>query len=76
MSEWLDIGKLLLQYAVAPMVAVGVYLFKKQQLKIEELERRVGDTEKMTAILNVKIDSMKDDLRDIKRNIARLVDRT
>lgn len=76
MSEWLEMGKLLLQYAVAPLVAVVAYLFKKQQLKIEELERRVGDTEKMTAILNVKIDSLKDDLRDIKRNIARLVDKT
>lgn len=75
-AEWLELCKVILQYAIAPMVAIVAYMFKKQQLKIEELERRVGDTEKLTAILNVKMDGMKEDLKDIKRNLSRLVDKT
>lgn len=70
-----DIIKLILQYAVAPLAAFCVYTYKKHALKVDKLEERVSSVETSTAVIKVMVDAIHQDIRDIKRNIEKLVDR-
>lgn len=70
-----EILKLLLQYAIAPLAAFCVYTYKKQSLKVDKLEERISSVETSTAVIRVMVDAIHQDIRDIKRNIEKLVDR-
>lgn len=70
-----EILKLILQYAIAPLGAFVVYTYKKQALKVDKLEERIASVETSTAVIKVMVDAIHQDIRDIKRNIEKLVDR-
>lgn len=70
-----DIIKVFLQYAIAPLGAFVVWTYKKQLIKVEKLERRLTNVETSTAVIKVMVDSIHEDIRDIKRSIEKLVDR-
>ncbi len=65
----------LLQYAIAPLAAFCLYTYKKQALKVDKLEERVASVETSTAVIKVMVDSIHQDIREIKRSIEKLVDR-
>ncbi len=75
MKQMDDILKLTLQYAIAPLAAFCVYTYKKQSLKVDKLEERISSVETSTAVIKVMVDAIHQDIRDIKRNIEKLVDR-
>ncbi len=75
MKQMDDILKLVFQYAVAPLAAFCVYTYKKQALKVDKLEERISSVETSTAVIKVMVDAIHQDIRDIKRNIEKLVDR-
>ncbi len=75
MKQMDDVLKLLLQYAIAPLAAFCVYTYKKQALKVDKLEERISSVETSTAVIRVMVDAIHQDIRDIKRNIEKLVDR-
>lgn len=64
-----------LQYAVAPLGAFCVWTYKKQHSKVEKLEERVASVETATAVIKVMVDSIHQDIRDIKRSLDKLADR-
>lgn len=70
-----DIIHGLLQYAIAPLAAFCIYTYKKQSLKVDKLEERVSSIETSTAVIRVMVDSIHQDIREIKRSIEKLVDR-
>lgn len=70
-----DVIKLILQYAVAPLGAFVVWTYKKQHQKVDKLEDRIASVETSTAVIQVKVDSIHEDIREIKRSIEKLVDR-
>lgn len=73
-SLW-DIIRTILQFAVAPVIGMFVWMFKKQQEKHENLELRMTSVEKATAILEVQISTIKEDIKEIKQGVNKLVDR-
>lgn len=70
-----DVLKLLFQYAVAPLAAFVFWVYKKQHIKVEKLEQRITNVETATAVIKVMVDSIHEDIREIKRSIEKLVDR-
>ncbi len=67
--------QVVLQYAVAPLGAFCVYTYKKQTEQVTKLEERVASVETSTAVIKVMVDSIHQDIREIKRAIEKLVDR-
>lgn len=70
-----DMIKLIVQFAVAPLAAFVVWTYKKQHMKVEKLEHRLTNVETSTAVIKVMVDSIHEDIREIKRSIEKLVDR-
>ena len=66
----------LLQYAVAPVGAFLLWLHKKSANRIDSIENRVANVERSTAVIEAMIDNIREDLREIKRGIEKLVDRS
>lgn len=71
----LEVVKLVLQYAVAPLAAFFIWMYKKQHTRVDKLEERIIGTEQSVAVIKVMIDNIKDDIREIKHGITKLVDR-
>jgi hypothetical protein len=70
-----EILKAILQYAVAPLAAFCVYVYKKQSLKVDKLEERVASMETSTAVIKVMVDAIHQDIREIKYCIEKIADR-
>jgi len=64
-----------LKYAIAPMIAMFFWMFKKHDKKVQSLEARVNILEKDTAVVKSKLDDIKEDIREIKKGIDKLIDR-
>ncbi len=60
---------------ISAIMGILIWLYKKQQMTIDALEHRVGIVEKNTAITEVKIDNMKDDIKDIKNGVEKLIEK-
>lgn len=60
-----DVIKTLLSYLMIPLAALGTYMFKKQDSRIEQLEFRTNEMEKAMA-------EIKTELRFISRDIAEI----
>lgn len=70
-----EVVKALLQYAIAPLGAFLIWSFKKHQAKVDSLEQRISQVEKSTAIIQVMVDHIRDDIKDIKAGIDKLISR-
>lgn len=73
--DLLEVVKMFLQYAVAPLAAFFVWTYKKHHTRVDQLEKRLSQVEKSTAIIQVMVDHIKDDIREIKQGINKLIDR-
>lgn len=65
----------ILEYSIAPVGAFLLWLHKKQSYRMDSIERRVANVEKSTAVIEAMVDNIREDLREIKRGIEKLVDR-
>ena len=74
-SSVLEAVKALKQNAIAPLGAFFIWTYKKHQSKVEQLEHRISQVEKSTAIIQVMVDHIRDDIKDIKAGIDKLVSR-
>ena len=61
-----DIIKTLLQYLMVPLVALGTYMFKKQDKRIEQLEHRTNEIEKAMAEIRTELRFISRDIAEIK----------
>ncbi len=77
--EFLDIVKLILQYAVAPLAVVVWSMYKKHDVRLDRLEDDTNITREdiieLRATVNQDIKYMSKNIDDIKASIQRLVDR-
>ncbi len=77
--EFLDIVKLILQYAVAPLAVVVWSMYKKHDTRLDRLEDDTNltreDIIELRATVNQDIKYMSKNIDDIKNSIQRLVDR-
>lgn len=75
MDNLSELFKYFLQYAVAPLLALIVWVYKVQHMRVGKLEERIASVEQSTAVIRVMIDNIKDDIKEIKQGIIKLVDR-
>ncbi len=71
----MDLGQLLeiiLRYAVAPLLAVVWYMFKKQDNRIDNLEKRTTDVEKTLIEIRTEFKYVSKDISDIKHILEKM----
>lgn len=71
----MELGQLLelgLRYAVAPLLAVVWYMFKKQDTRIENLEKRTTDVEKTLIEIRTDFRYITKDISDIKHILEKM----
>ncbi len=71
-----EIGAVLdtvLKYAVAPIGAFVWWLFKKYDLRIDVVESKINLLERDNAVLNTKLDNLKEDMTEIKATLNTLI---
>jgi len=73
-SVW-DIVKTLLQFLVFPIVGVVSYFVKQNLTRIDSMETSLREAETRLSVVESKIDDIREDLKEIKHGINRLIDR-
>ncbi len=71
----INILSALMQYAVAPLGIFCFWMYKKNHQRVDRLEERIASVETSTAVIRVMVDSIHQDIRDIKRSLEKLADR-
>ena len=75
------------KWVIAPSIALAAWFYRDMKSTVDTLsrqqkedreisERRHAVTEMAVAVLNVKLDDVKEDIREIKRGVEKLVDRS
>lgn len=76
-TEAWGVLKVIGPYLMALITALGsmtAWMYKKQHNRVDKLENRLTDVEKSTAVIQVMVDGIKDDIREIKQGIEKLTD--
>jgi hypothetical protein len=73
-STW-DVVKTLIQFLVIPLVTGLAYFFKKAHVRLDKLEDDMTGTKTRVAVVESKIDDIREDIKDIKRGVEKLVER-
>ncbi len=74
MEPW-DLIRGVLYYAVYPLVMGLVYFMRSHIQKVNEIEKDLQDTKTRTAVIESKVDDVRDDIKEIKENVQKLVER-
>lgn len=73
-SIW-DVIKSLMQWLVIPLLTALAYFFKKAHVRLDKLEEDMTGTKTRIAVVESKIDDIREDIKDIKRGVEKLVER-
>lgn len=73
-STW-SVVKVIAQYAVAPLAGVVMWIYKQQHARVDSLEQRMVAAETELATFKVMLDMIRDDIKEIKHGVEKLVDR-
>lgn len=70
-----EVVKAILHYAVYPLVGAAGFIMKKHIERIDAVEKDLNETKVRTSVIESKVDDIRDDIKEIKRNVEKLVDR-
>ncbi len=70
-----EVAKSTLQYIIFPVVAGFAYFLKKYIKRVEMSEERISLLSVRLSVVESKIDDIREDLKEIKRGVEKLVDR-
>lgn len=70
-----EIIKAAIQFLLVPAVTALAFFVRKYIHRIEHMETQVKDIEIRTAVVESKIDDIREDLKEIKHGVNRLIDR-
>lgn len=71
----MEVITLLLKYAVAPLAVVVWYMLKKHDDRLDQLEKRTNNMEKVIAKIETEIHFIGRDIKEIKTILNRLIDK-
>lgn len=74
MELW-DILKTLSSWIIMPLIGGLMYFVRKSFNRLEKMEEEVQEQKIKTAVIESKVDDIRDDIKEIKYNVERLVDR-
>lgn len=60
--------------AFSAALGLIVWMFKKHSDRIDDMDKRLVEVEKSNAVIESKLDDMKQDITEIKQGINRLID--
>lgn len=70
-----EIVKITLEFLFLPAVGAMAFFIRKYIHRIEHVEKQVKDIEIRTAVVESKIDDIREDLKEIKNGVNRLIER-
>lgn len=70
-----EVIKASIQWLLLPAVTALAFFVRKYIYRIEHMEQQVKDIEIRTAVVESKIDDIREDLKEIKHGVNRLIDR-
>lgn len=73
-SVW-EIIKASMQWIVLPLMGSALYFVRKYISRVDGLTIQVHELEVRTSVIESKIDDIRDDLKEIKMGVLKLVDR-
>lgn len=73
-SSIMDLLKYL-PYLLAPLGALGVWLYKQHDAFVDDMAKRLTDVETHRAVTKCLLENMKEDITEIKQIVTKLVDR-
>lgn len=83
MEQLWEYGSKILNWALPLIFGLIAWFYKKLETqvqsnneRIDNLERRQNGLEMNTRVLEVKLDDVKEDIREIKRGVEKLIDRS
>ncbi len=74
MDAW-DLLKDIIEYAIYPALMVVAFFMRKQIARVDKVESAVSEQNTRLAVVESKVDDIRSDIKDIKRNVERLVER-
>lgn len=66
---------LIYRLIVTPLIGFLLWTWKRQQLAIDELKERQAKSEQSHAVILVMVENIKDDIKEIKYGIEKMLDR-
>jgi hypothetical protein len=63
----------IIDYALAPIMAFGAFLVKKHIKRIDDLDLEMRVVKTDVQVLKSKLDDMKDDIKEIKEGVTKLI---
>lgn len=77
--ETYSLSDFLARYVIVPLItgitALGWYMFKKQDKRIDDLEKRTTETEKSSIEINTSFKYIARDIKEIKELVTKLNNR-
>lgn len=70
-----EVVKTVSSWIIYLLILPASWLFKKYAARIEKLEEDIAELDKQQAVTNVLINELRNDIKEIKHNVERLVDR-
>lgn len=70
-----DVIKSITQFLILPLLMCLGYFFKKAHIRLDRLEEDMTNTKTRIAVVESKIDDIRDDIKEIKHGVEKLVER-
>ncbi len=70
-----DILAVLFKLIITPLVGFLFWMWKRQQNSIDELRERQSKSEQSHAVILVMVENIKEDIKEIKYGIEKMLDR-
>ncbi len=74
MDSW-ELLKDIVEYAIYPALMVVAFFMRKQIARVDKVEAAVNEQNTRLAVVESKVDDIRTDIKDIKQNVQRLVER-
>lgn len=74
MDTW-ELIKEFITYAIYPALLVIAFFMRRHIARVDKVEEAVNVQNTRLAVVESKVDDIRNDVRDIKQNVQRLVER-
>ena len=68
-----EAGKALIQVVIVPVIGFAFYYFKKNEARMDVLEKDVSEVKTAAKVLDERVNNLKDDIKEIKEGIKELL---
>lgn len=72
-----EVAKTIVGWMVIPLSGLLAFVmrdYKKHQQRLDNVEKRLAHTEMLVKVIEVKLDDVKDDIKEIKMIISKIFD--